>query len=336
MKIETFLLDDILYVSDFSYQYGQYEWAGAMNIRRNKISVIGSNDFICDLLRPLLPLPVKMINAKEIDTIGDYKEFMDWFRINKNIIFENRIYGENVNINNEKTKSFWNQRANKYNKEHPYMTVKLGDNKPEQSDEWDVYEKSHAISKLGIKHEDYVIDIGCGVGRFADFIIPQCKYYLGTDFAEKLITIANDRIYPLFSQDKYQFVVEHIRNIKQDNPDIPYCGSYNIVILAGILMYINDNDIQNLLNNILGMVSKKCTIYFSGPVAKELRLTLNEYYSNELKSNYSAIYRTENEYMIFFDLMFKNGFTLSEKGDYNMFSLKKSETERIYMILKKE
>jgi len=40
IKIETFLSNDIMFASDFSYNNGQYEWAGAMNIRRIILYVI--------------------------------------------------------------------------------------------------------------------------------------------------------------------------------------------------------------------------------------------------------------------------------------------------------
>lgn len=333
MKIETFLKDSVIYASDFSYDHGQYEWAGAMNIKSSRINT--GDRYICDLLKPLLPLPVRFINAKEVDTMDDYEKFMDWFIDNKNKSCKSRVYDSNVNINPEKTKSFWKQRADKYSKEHPYVAVKLGDSKPTRADEWDVYEKNNILTKLNVNHADYVLDIGCGVGRLAEYIIPQCKYYTGTDFAEELIAIANERISPFFSKERYRFIVEDAINVRLDNPNIPYCGKYSVLILAGILIYLNDDDIKKILHNLLLVLSKECRIYFSEPVAKESRLTLNEFYSHELKHAYSAIYRTENEYMNLFDVLYKNGFMIEEKGDYNQFSDKTSETERIYMILKR-
>ncbi len=68
--------------------------------------------------------------------------------------------------------------------------MKCNDQNPDYAKNLDKYEKEIIIPKLNITRNSNILDIGCGVGRLADDIVPICNYYLGTDFAEDLISIA--------------------------------------------------------------------------------------------------------------------------------------------------
>ena len=60
-------------------------------------------------------------------------------------------------------------------------------------------------------------------------------------------------------------------------------------------MYINDSDIMRILKSFSGISPEY--IYIQESISlMEGRLTLNNFESKELKTNYSAIYRTKAEY----------------------------------------
>lgn len=243
-----------------------------------------------------------------------------------------RVYGDSIDINKNKVKSFWNERSNRYTEENPYQAVKCNDNNKDYVDILDKYEKDIILPKLDINKSSKVLDIGCGVGRLAEVIIPESNYYLGTDFAESLLKIAKKRI--SFVGD-YDFeVCEFMQTTESEYAKNK--GPFNKVILAGVAMYINDKELECCFNNLLNIIDKKATIYISGPIATEERLTLEEFYSSALNSEYSVIYRTIDEYIDVFKVLIDNGFKIVE--DKNFLSDKKqyAETERHYFILERE
>lgn len=240
-----------------------------------------------------------------------------------------RVYGKNININKKKVKSFWNKRSEKYTEENPYNAVKCNDNNKEYINELDEYEKNIIIPKLNINKNSNVLDIGCGIGRLAEIIIPESNYYLGTDFAEDLLNIAKNRI---VCTGSYDFEVCDFVNII-DNETVKNSAPFNKVILAGIGMYINDKELRSCFERLLEILDKKTTIYISNPIAIKNRLTLEEFYSKELKSEYSVIYRTIDEYIDVFKILIDNGFEIVENEKFLSGIKQYEETTRHYFIL---
>ena len=79
-----------------------------------------------------------------------------------------RVYGEKVSIDTENTVSFYNQRAKTIkNRKQEYTTVLLGDQDPDFSVKWDAYKKQFILPKLKLNQDKVILDIGCGIGRWA-------------------------------------------------------------------------------------------------------------------------------------------------------------------------
>jgi len=242
-----------------------------------------------------------------------------------------RIYGVKTDINENDIKQFWNNRANKYDESNPYVSVKLGDRNPSRAKQWDEYEKEYVLPRLNITSNDLVLDVGCGVGRLSEEIIPRCKYYLGTDYAEELLALANKRInHP---GNNYSFMRIAFQDIFAGNKQIPLDkGKYTVAVINGVFQFINDNQIQPGLRNILTIMADSCRIFIANPVGIAERLTLKKFYSDELDADYSVIYRTEEEYMEQFACLSENGFRLSIRGDFLVETANNNETKRIFHI----
>lgn len=242
-----------------------------------------------------------------------------------------RVYKENININKKSVKLFWNKRAEKYTEDNPYKAVKCNDNDSEYAKLLDEYEKEVIIPKLKIDKNSKVLDIGCGVGRLAEMIVLDSKYYLGTDFAEDLLNIARKRI---GCNDSYDFQICDFINI-YDNEVIKSNAPFNKVILAGVIMYINDEELNICFENLLKVLDKEAMIYIASPIATKERLTLDDFYSNELNSEYNVIYRTIDEYVDVFKVLINNGFKIIENEMFLTDKKQYKETERHYFILKR-
>lgn len=248
---------------------------------------------------------------------------------------EKRIYGKMIDIPEDKVKQFWNGRAKKYNETNPYLSVKLGDKNPERAKLLDGFEKLHILPLLDITKSDNVMDIGCGIGRLAELIIPKCNYYLGTDYAVQLIDIAKKRI--KYTKKNYTFLNIAFQDISKDNGLIIVPeGGYSAILIAGVLQYINDIHITTGLCNILPFTSKHCRIYITSPISVSERLTLKEFYSTEIETDYSNIYRTQNEYWELYAPLRENGFSLKLQGEIPVDIGGFSETHREYHIFERE
>ena len=75
-----FSLDKDEKVINISRNYGIYEWAGLVQIRREHL--IKEKENIYQMVKPLLPLKFKCVRFKEIDTVSDVQDAREWLKIN--------------------------------------------------------------------------------------------------------------------------------------------------------------------------------------------------------------------------------------------------------------
>ena len=107
---------------------------------------------------------------------------------------------------------------------------------------------------------------------------------------------------------------------------------FDVIFIAGVLIYLNDDDIPKLIDEINNIVAEDKIIYIRETISvMDTRLTLKDFYSEDLEVDYNAIYRTQKELLDYF-----NGFNnitniKSEKVHENL--NKHSETGYRYFIL---
>lgn len=113
---------------------------------------------------------------------------------------------------------------------------------------------------------------------------------------------------------------------------------YNRILIVGILIYLNDVDMADSLRQIEKVCETKSVICIREPIAIEERLTLKDFFSEELNDYYNAIYRTRDELMVSINEMFLNkGFRIKEEGflfDDDALNNRK-ETAQYYYILER-
>jgi 2-polyprenyl-3-methyl-5-hydroxy-6-metoxy-1,4-benzoquinol methylase len=246
-----------------------------------------------------------------------------------------RIYSDVVDINSDSVQAFYDGRAEAATKSsNPYSSVLLSDHSPELIDEQMAIENKALFPKLNINAQSKVLDIGCGIGRWAEKVIPVCDTYYGIDFSQKMIDSANERA-PGFGGTKpnYKFEQMSFQDLVAKTPET----KYNCVIISGILVYISDNDVRESIKKLTAFLDDKCTIFVWEPCGVGRRLTLKDFYSEALKDEYSVIYRTKEEYNEFFEPFTSNGFNVSFCEYYSALggTVSYSDTDKIYYILER-
>lgn len=243
---------------------------------------------------------------------------------------QNRIYKETVNVSQQSVKNFFDKRAPQSIDANINNATMLQDKNPELAKKRDETEKKVITPYLNINKNSRVLDIGCGVGRWAiPFLNQQISSYQGIDIASNLIKIANQ----LYNHEaSFNFKTIDTMDFLQTTN-----GKFNVVILSGVLNYMNDEDILKFLKEIQNHMLKDSIIYFRVPVSViQKRLTLKEFWSEELKEYYSSIYRTSKEYENFFEKELSNYTLLLNDFLYKDNLNNREETKQKVYVLKKE
>lgn len=253
---------------------------------------------------------------------------------NESLQKKDRVKDEVISIDYNSTSSFFERRAHKYNEENPYSVTMYQDNNPDLVIARNNKELEKLLPELRLDSSSRILDLACGIGRWSDSINGLIEEYCGIDFSPGLIDIAKSRC----QKDNRFFFTGQISDftgvLKQNN----HIRTYNRFLLIGMMMYINDSDITRVLNQIIDISDPHSIICIREPIGINNRLTLNEFYSDELKSNYSAIYRTRNElFDMLSDTLIKNGFFIRDENylfKEDQLNNRK-ETAQYYIILER-
>lgn len=240
---------------------------------------------------------------------------------------KSRIYGENIAIDSSRVNGFFEQR---FCKENPLASVMVRSG-PDDA----VAEKRNANESVLVngflRGRDglRVLDLGCGTGRWAGNIKNRIAFYAGLDFTENYIKAAKE-IYA----DRPEFVFVH-SPVTAPDPDL-ISRRYDLVIINGLCVYLNDEDVSAVAGYIEGLLEPGGLVYFRESVSViGERITLRNYYSEELQCDYNAIYRTPAEYEAVFGNLLpgcrvrESGFLLDESTGA------RPETNQKYWLLQK-
>ena len=201
-----------------------------------------------------------------------------------------RIYGNIEEVDSEKIKKFFNNRAKK---DEEALLVKT-----EFSDKENVEKRHKEESELLLNKIDFenkkILEIGCGTGRWAEVFHDKCDSYLGIDYSEDLIEIAKDN----YNYDNCHFQVLSASQL--DTADLLVSAPCDIVIITGVLIYFNDDTIKKMIKDLNSLCASNKTIYIRETLSfLETRLTLKDFFSENLEADYNAIYRTDDEFLDF-------------------------------------
>ena len=96
-------------------------------------------------------------------------------------------------IDYSETIDFFQNRAHKYNEKTPYTVTMYQDSHPELTIERNKFETTKLKKFLDFGPSSRILDLACGIGRWAEQISNDYDYYVGIDFADELIKIAKNR-----------------------------------------------------------------------------------------------------------------------------------------------
>jgi len=122
-----------------------------------------------------------------------------------------------------------------------------------------------------------VLDLGCGTGRVGIAFTKKAKNVTAVDYSEELLKIG-----------KSYCKKKAIDNIKFEKSDVTQFNDnykYDLIFIGGVLMCLNDEDVQKTLRNAKALLAKHGKLIIRDSLAENKR---------EVK-NYYTVYRSIND-----------------------------------------
>ncbi len=243
-----------------------------------------------------------------------------------------RILGDKVDVNYESIAAFFEGRGEK-KLDNKYNLVLFQDDCPELAVKRDKMEKEKISPLLAVKEKQRIIDIGCGIGRWGEYLLEQGLYYVGIDGSSYMIRQAEENLKQFPNKKLMVGIFQDLPAILEKSEEQE---PFDLILVNGVFMYLNDEDYIRALDNIKKIASDHCKIYIKESMARDKRLTLDEIYSESLTQEYSAIYRSIQEYEETLQEAWGSEFTLKQRDELFSEELNnRKETLDYYFIFEK-
>ncbi len=141
------------------------------------------------------------------------------------------------------------------------------------------------------------LEIGAGSCQWTYILAKISKKVLATDTCKGMLDIGIEYTIKKKIRNKIDFFYGDICEKKY-----PQNSPYDLVFISGLILYLSQNQFSKLIK-FISMNTKTCsTLVLREPVGINKEYILDNVYSSELKTNYSAIYRTKKNIIDTFKL----------------------------------
>jgi 2-polyprenyl-3-methyl-5-hydroxy-6-metoxy-1,4-benzoquinol methylase len=246
-----------------------------------------------------------------------------------------RVYDDTVELDYQATARFFEGRGKRIAEVGALSAVLYQDKQPELAEQRSAHELSRLAPLLrqgrnGLR----VLDVGCGTGRWAHELASDCKQFLGIDFCQDFLDEAQRQVQSLPQPQRFAF--ERV-DLSQPLPAVLAGQRFDTILMAGVLIYLNDADARGVLDSLAGLLAPGGLMYLREPLGITQRLTLKEHFSDELAASYSSVYRARSEFDAWVDdCALRHGLQrVAADALYPAALDNRAETRQFFTLLKK-
>ncbi|HRI48261.1 MAG TPA: class I SAM-dependent methyltransferase [Ignavibacteriaceae bacterium] len=212
----------------------------------------------------------------------------------------------------KKIKEFWDNRAKSYNPNNLSVT-NLESNA--ELEKLKVKMEREKLSKIiRFNKNSVLLDLGCGIGAWSEYFSSNFKKIVGVEYSKEMIKIAIER-QKLTELENIEFQLE-------DSVEFMTETKFDVIFISGLILYLMDSELEIMIKNMNKYSKMGTQLILREPVGILGRHEIVNKYSEALKVYYSAIYRTDDEFVAQFrkigfeldfeDFMFPDGSELNK------------------------
>jgi SAM-dependent methyltransferase len=150
----------------------------------------------------------------------------------------------------------------------PYMMDGFGF--PATAGRFRFHAETHIVQRLirGVHGRGTVLDLGCGVGYWTEFFAQHFNRVVAIEGSRPLYEATNERctLYP------------NVKTIHGDVKAFEPEGRYGLVFLGGLLMYLNESDVIDLLHKVIPFLEPGGIILCRESTLRKGTLTRRDHY----------------------------------------------------------
>lgn len=254
-----------------------------------------------------------------------------------------REFDQNIDLDYDATLRFFRRRGEKMDTVGALSAVLYQDREPELARQRSQHEFDRIVPKLtgtgagagaGTVKRARILDLGCGTGRWMQALEAQVKAYVGLDFCEDFLAEARRAADALPDRGRFRF---DLADLSKGLPATVAAQRFDVILISGVLIYLNDADVRSLLGQLAGLMSTGALLYVREPLGVDRRLTLKDHFSADLDASYSSVYRSLAEFRgMLADVAGAGALDLQESAALYPDTLeRRADTRQYYFLLRK-
>lgn len=186
--------------------------------------------------------------------------------------------------------NFWeNQSLNKKTFIHSVSNLSY-DTKFSEEKSLEEKKRIENLLKINNKNFNSCIEIGAGTCQWSYSLSKRAHSLLVTDTSKGMLELGKRFLSENHPEINIKYFIGDI--CKEINPPN---SPYDLVFISGLILYLNKNEFSQLIKFISKNTVNNAVLILREPVGIKKEFILNNVYSKELETNYSAIYRTEKK-----------------------------------------
>ena len=187
----------------------------------------------------------------------------------------------------ENSRFFWE----KYSKKNlnTFSLMNLEPDHTKAREKFDL-ETAHVEKVVKFEPKQVVVDLGSGIGIWAEFFASRVKQVYAIEREIEFVRRFKER-----NEEKG---IRNVKVVQADLVDYEYKFDLQVdlAFLSGVTIYLEDSHFQTLLIKLHRFLKNAGLVIHRDAYGTHSRFVINKKYSEGLECDYSAIYRTREEY----------------------------------------